>query len=77
MDWGLAAAGIHFMVGYIFSDISIAGFNNDQKLAATITPPVKPNIASNTARCIVLKKKTNEAPIAVNNHVNVVANNAA
>ena len=58
-------------------DISMAGFNNDQKLAATITPPVKPSMASKIARCIVLKKKTNEAPAAVTNQVNVVAINAA
>jgi len=71
------AAGIHGIEGYIFSDISMEGFSKDQKLAATITPPVKPSIPSKTPLCIVLKKKTNAAPAAVSNHVNVVAINAA
>jgi hypothetical protein len=53
------------------------GIRSDQKLAATITPPVKPNIPSRTPRCIVLKKKTNEAPAAVTSQVNVVAISAA
>ena len=70
------AAGIHFMVGYNRSDISIAGFSSDQKLAATITPPVKPSIGSRTPRFMLLKKKTNEAPAAVTNQVNVVAMSA-
>ena len=56
--------------------ISMAGLNKDQKLAAIITPPVNPNIPSNTERFMLLKKKTNEAPAAVNNQVKVVANNA-
>src|SRR5687767_771789 len=55
----------------------MAGFNNDQKLAATITPPVKPSIGSNTLRLRVLKKNTREAPKAVTNQVNVVAISAA
>ena len=57
--------------------ISIAGANKLQKLAATITPPVKPSIPSNTTRFIFLKKNTNEAPNAVKPQVNVVAKNAA
>ena len=59
------------------SVISIAGANKLQKLAATITPPVKPSIPSRTTRFIFLKKKTNEAPKAVRPQVNVVAINAA
>ena len=53
--------------------ISIPGANRLQKLAATITPPVKPNKPSNTARFIPLTKNTNEAPNAVKPHVNKVA----
>ena len=52
------------------------GASKDQKLAATITPPVKPNIGSRTERCMVRKKKTMEAPKAVTNQVKVVANSA-
>jgi hypothetical protein len=47
--------------------------SSDQKLAATITPPVNPSIGSKTARLIDLKKKTSEAPRAVTSHVKVVA----
>ncbi len=57
--------------------IAMAGDNKLQKLAAIITPPVKPNIPSNTARFKVLKKKTKAAPKAVKNHVNKVAYRAA
>ena len=71
------AAGIQIISGYMRSDSSIDGFNKDQKLAATITPPVKPSIPSNTPLCIDLKKKTKEAPKAVTSHVNVVASKAA
>ena len=53
--------------------ISIPGANNDQKLAATITPPVNPSMPSNQARFIVLKKNTKEAPKAVSPQVNTVA----
>ena len=53
--------------------ISIPGARRLQKLAATITPPVKPSIPSKTARFIVLNKKTNAAPTAVNPQVNRVA----
>lgn len=70
------AAGIHFIEGNNRSDISIEGANKLQKLAATITPPVKPSIVSNTPRCMVLKKNTKDAPAAVTNHVNNVASNA-
>ena len=55
----------------------MAGANNDQKLAATITPPVKPNIPSNNRRFIVLKGNTKAAPAAVIPHVNSVAIKAA
>ena len=71
------AAGIQGKDGYSLSDISMEGINKDQKLAATITPPVNPNIPSNKPRCIFLKKNTNEAPAAVTNQVNVVAKKAA
>ena len=57
--------------------ISIAGANKLQKLAATITPPVKPSIPSKTTRFMLLKKNTNEAPNAVKPQVNVVAKKAA
>ena len=57
--------------------ISIAGANKLQKLAATITPPVKPSIPSRTVRFMVLKKNTNEAPNAVKNQVNKLAYKAA
>src|SRR5690606_6104461 len=71
------AAGTQLNSGeYIFSDISMAGLRSDQKLAATITPPVKPSMGSSTPRFMVLKKKTSDAPIAVSNQVNVVAINA-
>ena len=56
---------------------SIAGANKLQKLAATITPPVKPSIPSKTALFIFLKKKTNDAPRAVNPQVKREAYNAA
>jgi hypothetical protein len=71
------AAGIHIILGYIRSESSIEGFRSDQKLAATITPPVNPSIPSKTPLCIDLKKKTKEAPSAVTSHVNVVASKAA
>ena len=58
-------------------DISIAGESNDQKLAATITPPVNPNILSNHFRCMSLKNKTSDAPAAVMNQVKNVAKSAA
>ena len=58
-------------------DNSIAGFNKLQKLAATITPPVKPRATSSTVLFNDLNKKTNDAPKAVTNHVKVVATNAA
>ena len=54
-------------------DISIPGAKRLQKLAATITPPVKPNIPSRNPRFMVLNKKTKEAPKAVNNQVKTVA----
>jgi hypothetical protein len=71
------AAGIQGMEGYNFSDISMEGLSRDQKLAATITPPVNPNMASKRPLCMVLNKKTKAAPAAVTNHVKVVANKAA
>ena len=64
--------------GMVFSKpspglISIPGASKLQKLAATITPPVKPSIPSNNFRFICLKKNTKEAPKAVNPQVNNVA----
>ena len=53
--------------------ISIAGDNKLQKLAATITPPVKPNIPSNVILLIDLKRNTEEAPSAVIPQVKRVA----
>ena len=53
--------------------MSIPGANKLQKLAATITPPVKPNMPSRTARFIFLNKKTNDAPSAVSPQVKRVA----
>jgi hypothetical protein len=52
------------------------GANRDQKLAAIITPPVKPRDTSNTFLFDELKKKTNPEPIAVTTHVNSPANSA-
>ena len=66
------AAGITF-TNPSPSLISIPGASKLQKLAATITPPVKPNIPSKKPLCKVLKKKTNEAPKAVKNQVKIVA----
>ena len=57
--------------------ISMDGDNKLQKLAATIIPPVNPSIPSNMPLCIDLNRKTNDAPKAVTNQVNVVANKAA
>jgi hypothetical protein len=65
------------MPPYICSAYWRLGFSRDQKLAAIITPPVKPSIVSKTARLIVLKKSTTDAPTAVISHVKIVANRAA
>jgi hypothetical protein len=54
----------------------MAGARRLQKLAATITPPVNPNVPSKKVLFIVLKKKTQDAPIAVKAQVNNVAKNA-
>ena len=54
----------------------IAGAISDQKLAAIITPPVKPKAASNIFLFEDLKRKTNAAPIDVNAQVNNPAYNA-
>ena len=50
--------------------ISIPGANKLQKLAATITPPVNPNIPSKSALFMPLTKNTKAAPAAVRIHVN-------
>ena len=57
--------------------ISMAGASSDQKLAAIITPPVNPSIPSRALRFKSFTTKTNEAPSAVTNQVNVVAIRAA
>jgi hypothetical protein len=54
----------------------MAGASKLQKLAATITPPVKPNIPSRRVRFKFRKKNTDEAPSAVMAHVNSVAKKA-
>ena len=59
-----------------FSTAAIAGDNKDQKLAAIITPPVKPKAASKTFLLADLKKNTREAPRAVKTHVNKPATKA-
>ena len=57
--------------------ISMPGASKLQKLAATITPPVNPNIPSSNPLFIPLKKNTNAAPRAVKIHVNKEAYKAA
>ena len=52
--------------------ISIAGDSKLQKLAATITPPVKPSIPSKAILLIDLNKNTEDAPRAVTPHVNML-----
>ena len=47
------------------STASIAGAIKDQKLAAIMTPPVKPRAMSRAFRLEFLNKKTKAAPIAV------------
>src|SRR5688500_4651757 len=60
----------------ISSDISIAGLSSDQKLAAIITPAVKPSAVSSALRLTSRKKNTAPAPRAVSPQVNVVAASA-
>src|SRR5690606_39072962 len=57
----------------ISSAIAMAGLSSDQKLAAIITPAVKPSAASSALRLTSLKKKTTAAPSAVTPHVKSVA----
>ncbi len=54
----------------------MAGFNNDQKLAAIITPDAKPSIELSTTLLMDLKKNTSAAPSAVTPQVKRVANKA-
>ena len=61
---------------FCFSTASIAGDKRDQKLAAIMTPPVKPREASSNFRFADLKKKTNPAPTAVRIQVNNPAQKA-
>ena len=56
--------------------ISIAGANKLQKLAATMTPPVNPNIPSSNTLLMVFTKNTIDAPKAVIAQVNKVATKA-
>src|SRR5688572_31670740 len=60
----------------ISSDISIAGLSSDQKLAAIITPAVKPSAVSSALRLTSRKKNTAPAPRAVRPQVNVDAASA-
>jgi hypothetical protein len=69
------AAGNHAISPFA-SDISMAGFNRDQKLAAIITPAAKPSIEFNNRLSMVLKKNTIAAPNAVTPHVKSVAKSA-
>src|SRR6056300_1395915 len=55
---------------HVASAISTAGFSKLQKLAASITPAVKPSKVSIKPLFTSLMKKTREAPKAVTNHVN-------
>ena len=57
--------------------ISMAGESNDQKLAAIITPPVKPSIPFISFLFTPLKRNTPDAPKAVTPQVNKPANKAA
>ena len=59
------------------STASIAGPSKPKQLAATITPPVKPNMVSSHIRFIPLKKNTKAAPAAVKSQVAVQAIKAA
>ena len=61
---------------FCFSTASIAGDKRDQKLAAIMTPPVKPREASSNFRFKDLKRKTNPAPTAVRIQVNNPAQKA-
>ena len=54
----------------------MAGESKDQKLAAIITPPVKPKEVSKIFRLVLLKNTTNAAPDAVKPQVNSPAYNA-
>jgi hypothetical protein len=54
----------------------MAGDNKDQKLAAIITPPVKPRAESRNFLLEELNKKTSAAPKAVSIQVNNPAYNA-
>src|SRR5688572_3042818 len=60
----------------ISSARAMAGLSSDQKLAAIMTPAVKPRAASSALGLTSLKKKTAPAPMAVRAQVNVVAASA-
>jgi hypothetical protein len=53
--------------------MAIDGARSDQKLAATITPPVKPSMASSERRVMFGTTSTTAAPAAVTSQVKVVA----
>jgi hypothetical protein len=55
----------------------MAGASNDQKLAATITPPVNPSIPSRVRRDTSPKNTTSPAPALVSSQVPIVAMSAA
>src|SRR5688572_18526327 len=69
------SGGTHFTMP-ISSARAMAGLSNDQKLAAIMTPAVKPRAASSALGLTSWKKKTAPAPIAVNPQVKVVAESA-
>ena len=55
----------------------MAGASKDQKLAATITPPVNPSMPSRVRRGTSPNRNTSAAPAVVSSHVPVVAMSAA
>ena len=68
------ATGTQVQPGIQFSlVIASAGESRLQKLAASITPAVKPSIMSSMLRLKSLKKKTTAAPKAVRNHAKQAA----
>ena len=71
-DRNPTSAGTHLTMP-ISSDNAMAGLSSDQKLAAIITPAVKPSALSRAFRLTSLKKKTAPAPTAVTPQVKSVA----
>ena len=69
------SGGIHLTMP-ISSERAMAGLSSDQKLAAIMTPAVKPSAASSALGLTSLKKKTAPAPMAVRPQVKIVAASA-